>query len=379
MSSKKSPAKLELKHVTKVFNSNGKEVTAVEDSCLLFEPGELVTILGPSGCGKTTNLRMIAGFETPTSREILLDGEDITSMPPNKRPMSLVFQSYALFPHLSVKDNVAFGLKIKKVKKEELERRVAAAMEAMHITEYANRGPHELSGGQQQRVALARALVMEPRVLLFDEPLSNLDAKLRDSMRLEIRRIQREFGITSIFVTHDQDEAMTMSDKIVVMSRGRVEQVGTPWEVYRRPKSRFVSEFLGDANFIPVSINDLAKSEENSTAAIEIEYSGQRAVVPVHSEIKQDSQGLMLVRAEQIEVYSVEEQADQSGMLCFNGEVKDAVFYGDTIIYAVALDAGFEVNAMSLASKKPYAIGQKVSCLVNPMNGWVLPKENGDD
>src|SRR5574339_1303948 len=243
---------LTLKNITKVFPPRGNvgEVTAVHDVNLEINKGELVTLLGPSGCGKTTTLRMIAGFEFPTSGTIALDGQEINSLPPHKRDMSMVFQSYALFPHLTVFENVAYGLNVQRLSQKVIAERVEKVLELVHLVGYGDRAPGQLSGGQQQRVALARALVMEPKVLLMDEPLSNLDAKLREEMRTEIRRIQKELNITSVYVTHDQIEAMTLSDRVVVMNQGLIEQIGSPVEVYRFPNSRFVANFIGRANFI---------------------------------------------------------------------------------------------------------------------------------
>ena len=243
---------LQLIGLTKIFSGRGgeREVIAVHDVDLEIEQGEFVTLLGPSGCGKTTTLRLIAGFEFPTRGRIILDGEEINHLPPNRRDMAMVFQSYALFPHLNVYENIAYGLKIKRLSREEIRRRVADVLELTELTGLENRAPNQLSGGQQQRVALARALVMEPKVLLLDEPLSNLDAKLREQMRAELRRIQRTLGITSVYVTHDQIEAMTLSDRIVVMNQGRIEQIGTPQTIYRRPATAFVADFIGRTNFL---------------------------------------------------------------------------------------------------------------------------------
>ncbi len=238
--------------VTKVFEDPSREggaLTAVDRVSLDVAEGEFVTLLGPSGCGKTTTLRMIAGFEDPTSGDILIGGERVNDIPPNKRDTTMVFQSYAIFPHMSVEQNVGFGLELRGRPKAEIRREVGRVMEVMELGSLAKRRPDQLSGGQQQRVALARAVVNKPGVLLFDEPLSNLDAKLRELMRLEIRRIQQSFGITSIYVTHDQAEAMTVSDRIAVMRGGLVMQVGSPFEIYSRPANRFVADFIGRANF----------------------------------------------------------------------------------------------------------------------------------
>jgi len=238
---------VELAGVTKRFGN----VVAVDDLSLEFGAGEFFTLLGPSGCGKTTTLRMIAGFETPSDGTIRIDGADVESLPPHRRPTNTVFQSYALFPHLSVADNVSFGLKRKKVAKAEISKRVAAELERVGLAAEAGRRPAQLSGGQQQRVALARALVNLPKVLLLDEPLGALDLKLRKGLQLELKRIQREVGITFVYVTHDQEEALTMSDRIAVMNGGRVEQVGDPEQVYERPATTFVAGFIGVSNLLP--------------------------------------------------------------------------------------------------------------------------------
>jgi spermidine/putrescine transport system ATP-binding protein len=239
-----------LRNVTKRFD----DFTAVDDLSLELGQGEFFTLLGPSGCGKTTTLRMIAGFERPTSGEIAIEGEDVAALPPHKRPTNTVFQSYALFPHLSVEKNVAFGLKRKGVGKDEIAERVAAELQRVGLARGAGRRPSQLSGGMQQRVALARALVNLPKVLLLDEPLGALDLKLRKGLQVELKRIQREVGITFVYVTHDQEEALTMSDRIAVMNRGHVEQVSVPEEVYDRPTTTFVAGFIGVSNLMPARI-----------------------------------------------------------------------------------------------------------------------------
>ncbi|HTT95161.1 MAG TPA: ABC transporter ATP-binding protein [Solirubrobacterales bacterium] len=239
-----------LRNVTKRFD----DFTAVDDLSLELGQGEFFTLLGPSGCGKTTTLRMIAGFERPTSGEIAIEGEDVAALPPHKRPTNTVFQSYALFPHLSVEKNVAFGLKRKKVDKDEIAERVATELKRVGLAREAGRRPSQLSGGMQQRVALARALVNLPKVLLLDEPLGALDLKLRKGLQVELKRIQREVGITFVYVTHDQEEALTMSDRIAVMNRGHVEQVSNPEEVYDRPTTSFVAGFIGVSNLMPASV-----------------------------------------------------------------------------------------------------------------------------
>ena len=253
----KESARVRIEHLKKVYPGiDGKPVEAVKEVDLHNEPGQFITLLGPSGCGKTTILRMVAGFEIPTAGDIYIGDTRVNSLTPDKRDTAMVFQSYALFPHLNLFDNVAYGLKIKKLPKAEIKQKVDSIMAMVGLEGFGNRAPNQLSGGQQQRVALARALVMEPSVLLFDEPLSNLDAKLRVYMRNEIHKIQRKVGITSIYVTHDQSEAMSLSDRVIIMNSGHVEQIGTPLEVYTTPASEFVADFIGIANILPCKVTE---------------------------------------------------------------------------------------------------------------------------
>jgi putative spermidine/putrescine transport system ATP-binding protein len=245
---------LELTDVQKRFGVT----TAVEDFNLAAEAGEFVSFLGPSGCGKTTTLRMIAGFERPTEGRIAIDGVDVTDQPPNKRNVGMVFQSYALFPNMTVADNIGFGLKVRKRPGDQIRKRVGELLELINLPDKGARYPYQLSGGQQQRVALARALAFEPTVLLLDEPLSALDAKIRVALRTEIRSIQRQLGITTVYVTHDQEEALSLSDRVVVMSDGRIEQVGAPFEIYNFPATPFVASFVGTLNVLQATITDAA-------------------------------------------------------------------------------------------------------------------------
>jgi len=248
---------LELTDVQKRFG----DTTAVEGFNLAAEKGEFVSFLGPSGCGKTTTLRMIAGFEQPTSGTIRINDEDVTYRSPNKRNVGMVFQSYALFPNMTVADNIGFGLKVRKRPKDQIKKRVAELLEIVNLPDKGARYPYQLSGGQQQRVALARALAFEPQVLLLDEPLSALDAKIRVALRHEIRSIQRQLGITTVYVTHDQEEALSLSDRVVVMSEGRMEQVGTPFEIYNFPSTAFVASFVGTLNVLPGVVVDASRGE----------------------------------------------------------------------------------------------------------------------
>jgi len=315
---------LSLSKITKIFPSRGNvaEVTAVKDVNLEIARGELVTLLGPSGCGKTTTLRMIAGFEFPSSGEIILDGEKINSLPPHKRDMSMVFQSYAIFPHLNIFENIAYGLNVKKMSKKEIQKKVDWVLGLVHLEGFGSRSPGQLSGGQQQRVALARALVMEPKVLLMDEPLSNLDAKLREEMRTEIRRIQKELNITSVYVTHDQIEAMTLSDKVVIMNQGVIEQIGTPLEVYRFPDTAFVANFIGRANFIEGKVVSQKDTELVATAfdkTIHLAYSKQK--------FSNGDAISLIVRPEMMRI-------KKSGE-AFEGIIRRAVYLGNCIEYDV--------------------------------------------
>ncbi|MCX6050650.1 MAG: ABC transporter ATP-binding protein [Chloroflexi bacterium] len=241
---------LELSHVRKSFAG----ATAVEDFNLSIAQGEFISFLGPSGCGKTTTLRMVAGFELPTAGQITLNGKDLTFLPPNKRNVGMVFQSYALFPNMTVAENIGYGLKVAGKSKTEIKPRVDEMLGLIHLEKFGTRYPGQLSGGQQQRVALARALAIRPHVLLLDEPLSALDAKIRVELRHEIRRIQQQLGITTIYVTHDQEEALSLSDRIVVMSQGKMEQVGTPAQIYNFPETEFVAQFVGQINLLPVEV-----------------------------------------------------------------------------------------------------------------------------
>tara|TARA_R110002096_G_scaffold344921_13_gene538435 strand:+ start:1865 stop:2944 length:1080 start_codon:yes stop_codon:yes gene_type:complete len=258
--------KIQIDNLTKTFGNGKSAATAVDNLSLTINPGELFFLLGPSGCGKTTLLRMIAGFIDPTAGTIAFDDKIVTHEPPNKRNTGMVFQSYALWPHMTVAQNVAFGLNVRKVTGKARDDQVMQALEAVQMAEYADRKPTQLSGGQQQRVALARAIVIKPSVLLLDEPLSNLDAKLRNDLRLQIRNICKSSGITTVYVTHDQKEALSMADKVALLKKGKVVQLGTPVELYRKPKSTFVAEFLGETNLIHTKASG---SAANTTLSIE--------------------------------------------------------------------------------------------------------------
>jgi iron(III) transport system ATP-binding protein len=314
-----------LEKLRKVFEGRGRsgQVVAVDGVSLGVKDGSLVTLLGPSGCGKTTVLRMIAGFENPTEGEIYIGDERITAIPSNKRRTSMVFQSYGLFPHMTVYDNIGYGLRIRKMPAAEIRARVFSMLELVGLTGTEARLPSQLSGGQQQRVALARALITEPRVLLFDEPLSNLDAKLRVQMRQEIRRLQQRLQITSVYVTHDQEEAMTLSDQIVVMHQGRIEQVGTPHEIYSRPRTLFVADFIGKGNFLPATV----RAVDGDRAEVEIAQGRLR--VPAEG-FRPNEPVWLLLRPEAIAL-------GQPGIGRWQGRVAAATYLGSEIFYEVVV------------------------------------------
>jgi iron(III) transport system ATP-binding protein len=319
-------AELELRGLSKRFkslDSTGAEVHAVDKIDLLVADGELVTLLGPSGCGKTTTLRMIAGFEFATEGSILIGGKDIAKVPPNKRGISMVFQSYALFPHLSIWENVAYGLRVQKLSREKIVARTEKVLELMQISGMARRYPNQVSGGQQQRIALARAIVIEPRVLLFDEPLSNLDAKLREYMRDELRKLQKRLGITSVYVTHDQAEAMAISDRVVIMRDGRICQVGRPRDVYEWPSSRFVANFMGKANFIPA----LVEGREGEASLVR--FAGKALLLPRPGSVPcpQGQTAVLVVRPEAIALRR------EGGLL--RGRVERSTYFGGVVVYEV--------------------------------------------
>ena len=318
-----------LDHISKIYQDpkTGKDFYAVRDTSLDIEPGSFVTLLGPSGCGKTTTLRMIAGFESPDEGEIYLGDEPINELTPNKRDTAMVFQSYALLPHYNVFDNVAYGLKLRKVPKDEIKARVMRILDLVELTGMEGRMTNQLSGGQQQRVALARALVIEPSVLLFDEPLSNLDAKLRVSMRTEIRRIQQEVGITAIYVTHDQSEAMALSDKIIIMNKGVVAQMGTPQEIYYHPVNEFVADFIGEANFLKGKL--ISSDGRSATLAVD----GNLITVPGKPGMAPGEEYTIVLRPEAARLAPEGGLPCEVVLSCFMGSYQNYhVMVGDTLV-----------------------------------------------
>ncbi len=322
---------IEIEHVTKRFG----DFVAVKDMNLKIKKGEFFSMLGPSGCGKTTTLRMVAGFEQPTEGEIYLANTPVAGVPPYKRPVNTVFQSYALFPHLSTWENVAFGLKRKGVEKKEIEQRVGEAIAMVEMESMKDRKPVQLSGGQQQRVALARALVNRPTVLLLDEPLGALDAKLRKAMQLELKKLQSEVGITFIYVTHDQEEALTMSDRLAVMSQGLVEQVGTPTEIYENPQSAFVANFIGVSN---IYLSDVIRVD-NGVAECRTDK-GLGVLVSVHGkDIKAGDKVGVVIRPEKFAIAPVEKAADVGDREnVYDGVIKAVVYIGSVTQFIVDIE-----------------------------------------
>ena len=304
---------LTLTNVSKVFGA----AVAVEDFNLEVEKGEFVSFLGPSGCGKTTTLRMIAGFELPSGGTVTLDGEDITNKSPNQRNVGMVFQSYALFPNMTIGQNIGFGLQVRKTPEAEIKQRVAEMLALIHLEKHIDKYPYQLSGGQQQRIALARALAISPRVLLLDEPLSALDAKIRVELRTEIRRIQQTMGITTVYVTHDQEEALSLSDRVVVMSQGRMEQVGTPAQIYNYPSTEFVAQFVGQLNLLPVTEVNL------STASCLL--AGQKVEFDHSSEQMLTEKPRLAIRPEELQL------GTGAGRNALKGRVESVMFLGAVV------------------------------------------------
>ena len=356
---------LSISQLVKIYDSSA-ELRAVDEVSLDVAAGEFITLLGPSGCGKTTILRTIAGFEAPTSGSLRLDGADLAAQTPSRRPVSMVFQSYALFPHMTVWENVAYGLKAHGIRGRSAKARVAESLAMMGLDSYADRAPAQLSGGQQQRVALARAMVIRPQVMLFDEPLSNLDAALRDQMRFEIRRIQRELGTTAVYVTHDQSEAMAMSDRVVVLNQGRVEQIGTPAEIYRRPASRFVAGFVGRANFLP------AQGAEWDQGRAGVVVLGRQRRVAAHPEAASAPAVELLVRPESLQLSPAEDHDDAAAT------VTATVFMGDRVEYELDMHgARLLACVMDPAESQIIPEGTGVQVDFREDRAWLLPADPG--
>ncbi|AAZ54318.1 spermidine/putrescine ABC transporter ATP-binding subunit [Thermobifida fusca YX] len=358
---------ISLEKVSKTYRSGQVTTTAVESIDLEIRQGEFFSLLGPSGCGKTTTMRMIAGFEEPTSGVVRLSGKDVTGVPPNRRDVNMVFQSYALFPHMTVAENVAFGLKRKKVPAAEIRTRVAEMLELVELGDRAKYKPRQLSGGQQQRVALARALVNRPSALLLDEPLGALDLKLRQAMQLELKRIQREVGITFVYVTHDQSEALTMSDRIAVMNKGRIEQLGTPAQIYETPATRFVAGFIGTSNILT------GTAQRVSDTLVRIDYGGDQHVLANTPQQMSDLGLVITVRPEKIRLGKDVPDANVSRI---RGTVREVVYLGATTHYTVrTVDdtdiVVFQQNSSDASNLADH--GDTVWLSWRPEHSYVLP------
>ena len=356
---------IQLKHVNKVFGEGENRVVAVDDLTLEIAQGEMVTLLGPSGCGKTTTLRMVAGFETPSSGDIYIGGSAVNQVAPNKRDTAMVFQSYGLFPHMTVFENVAYGLKIRKVPRKEMRNRVLEVLELTGLKGLDRRAPQQLSGGQQQRVALSRAIVVQPKVLLFDEPLSNLDAKLRVEMRGELRKLQQRLSITSLYVTHDQEEAMSISDRLCVMHQGKAQQIGNPTEVYAHPANRFVADFIGQANFLEGTV------ERTNGQRVQLRVLNALLDAPLHrGSLAIGDRVEVLVRPEGVDLTD-RGRGDMDGVIQF------AQYTGARATYEVKLEGG---NRLTVESANPQerglrSQGEVVGVLLHRKSLHVLPKE----
>lgn len=353
-----SPA-VELRGVTKRF---GEEVVAVDNIELEIGDGEFFSLLGPSGCGKTTTLRMIAGLEFPTEGSVKIFGEEMGIRPPNKRPVNTVFQSYALFPHMTVFNNVAFGLRMSGVKTSEIDRRANEAIDLVRLSGLGNRSPKQLSGGQQQRVALARALVNRPKVLLLDEPLGALDLKLRQAMQLELKDIQQEVGISFVYVTHDQEEALTMSDRIGVMNEGRLLQVDTPEEIYESPVNRFVADFIGETNFIDAEV--VVEGRVRLTGGSEVHA---RTHTPPGSKVT------LILRPEKVRIAARGSTVDD-GRSVLEGSVSRRIYYGDTLYYEVDVGGSIlDVRVENRPGMARWSEGDGVQLDFHPTAAETLP------
>ena len=346
-------AAVQVEHVTKRFGRGADEVTALDDVSVTIRQNEFFTLLGPSGCGKTTLLRLIAGFELPSEGLILIENDEVGSLPPYKRPVNTVFQSYALFPHMTVAENIGFGLEMLDRPKAEIEDTVARMLSMVRMEALANRRTDQLSGGQQQRVALARALAPHPKVLLLDEPLSALDLKLRKEMQIELKRLQNQTGITFVFVTHDQEEALTMSDRVAVMNQGQILQIGAPKDIYNHPAHRFVADFIGDINILPAELLE----GDGNRARVRLS-SGQVRQARLPARAPLDGNVSIAVRPEHATLGS----ADKVGAL--SGRIANIVYFGSGTHYHLELDDGapFVVQLPSgHEAEDPYRTGEKVS------------------
>ena len=365
---KESHPAVQLREVSKHFGN----LVAVDKMNLDVPDGALVTLLGPSGCGKTTMLRMIAGLETPTEGDIFIKGKRVNDTPIHKRNLGMIFQNYALFPHKTIFDNVAFGLKYRNFSKDVIKQKVKHALDIVRLPGVESRMPSQLSGGQQQRIALARAIVIEPDVLLMDEPLSALDENLREEMRVEVSNLQEMLGITSIFVTHDQREALTLSDSIVVMKDGRKQQEGNPEEVYNNPMSHFVADFIGHSNFFDGEVAALNKNQ----ITIRL-HDGHELVVEQPGQWRQGDRVEVIVRAQKFDLLAKKDHRPEAGINYFEGRIRDRSYMGGEVRYFVETESGTVVHIITSIKSRLFKRGDMVSAQVAPGDCRVLPKEGG--
>ncbi|MFP4108326.1 MAG: ABC transporter ATP-binding protein [Desulfonatronovibrio sp.] len=356
---------VQLKGIVKNFG----KLEAVKKIDLNVEQGSLVTLLGPSGCGKTTILRMIAGLEHPTKGEIYIKGKLVNDIPIHKRNLGMIFQNYALFPHKTIFDNVAFGLKYRDVPKTDMKDKVRKALEMVRLPDVGDRYPAQLSGGQQQRIALARAIVIEPDVLLMDEPLSALDENLREDMRREIDNLQQMLGVTTIFVTHDQREALSMSDKIIVMKDGVLQQEGPPEDVYNVPSNRFVADFLGSSNFFDAQVISL----ENDHYRVRLE-SGHEFISDHPMKWNVNDKVELVIRAQKFYVFPENDAPDENEGNLFKGVIKDRSYMGGEVSYFIDLEGGLSIHVISIVNLRALKIGDKVVVDVSPRHCGLLPR-----
>ena len=372
-----SEISLELKNIKKSFQE-GEDV--LESICLTAKKGEFVTLLGSSGCGKTTTLRIIAGLEQPDSGQVFLNGKDVTSLEPNQRNVNTVFQNYALFPHMNVADNIGYGLKLKKTPKAEISRRVKEMLELVQLSGFEKRKPSDLPGGQRQRVAIARALVNNPEVLLLDEPLGALDLQLRRAMQHELKRLQKKLGITFIYITHDQEEAINMSDTIAVMNHGRFEQIGTPDEIYNHPKTSYVATFVGNANILTGVVENIGTEETGDTSKLitvrtdagKVKVSMNNANITAESDkeylLQKGEKVTIAVRSENIRF---EENNDCDGL---NAEVIEKTFAGGQLRVVLKTSEGQEIVASRYGIDTNVSVGEKVRCCFLPTDAVLVDR-----
>jgi putative spermidine/putrescine transport system ATP-binding protein len=356
---------LELINVSKLFG----DVRAVDNVSLSIQQGEFLTLLGPSGSGKTTTLNMIAGFEIPSRGDILLETEDITTVPPNHRGIGMVFQNYALFPHMTVSDNIAFPLKMRKIPGDKIRQSIKEVLELVELPGFEGRYPHQLSGGQQQRIALARALVFKPKILLMDEPLGALDKKLRDHMRLEIKHLQESLDITAIYVTHDQEEALTMSDRIAIMNEGKIIQLDTPVALYESPGNLFVADFIGESNFLSGKIAET----DGERTAVETD-DGLKVWVQKLNQANTGEDVSIAIRPEKIQILTADEVDSGDIVNRFTGRIEEIIYVGEARIYRVSLAASttVDVKVQSGPSTRSFKIGGDINIGWRTRHGLAL-------